>query len=237
MTTVPETVKEPAQVCVELGIAAVISFCRGAPATARGYLTAAAPHAPLTGQGRLIPTLALARSLDHERAGALPEALAALTGWLGDTTEERGSAHDLIADATRLAMHIGDLGTAQALAARAAEDAAASPTPYRQANALYCQGLLDHEAPALLRAAARYRDACRPLQHAKALEAAASEYSQAGDREAAQSALSIAAKIYTSLGAPAAAARATADTNATKPGPQPPPSTELAWTAPSHMRN
>jgi tetratricopeptide (TPR) repeat protein len=239
MTTVPETVKEPAQVCDELGIAALISFHRGDPATARSYLTAAAPHASRLGRRRLIPTLALARSLDHERAGALPEALATLTGWLNGTTEERGSAHDLIADATRLAMHAGDLGTARALAARAAEDAAGPPTPYRQANALYCKGLLDHEAPALLRAADHYCDARRPLQHAKALEAAASEHAHADDREAAQSALSSATKIYASLGATADAdaATAAAERNGTEPGPQPALSSEPARTSSSHVHN
>ena len=34
--------------------------------------------------------------------------------------------------------------------------AAGSETPHRQANALYCQGLLDHDGAKLLAAAGRY---------------------------------------------------------------------------------
>ena len=52
--------------CCDLGMAAVISFHRGEVAAARGYLAAAAPYAERLGH-RLIPPLALARSLDHER--------------------------------------------------------------------------------------------------------------------------------------------------------------------------
>ncbi|MBO0802998.1 MAG: AAA family ATPase [Nocardiopsaceae bacterium] len=214
MTIVPETLKEPAQVCDELGIAAVISFHRGNAAAARGYLSAAAPYARRLGR-RGIPPLALARSLDHEHAGALPEALAALTDWLGDNTEELRCTPDLIADAVRLAMHTRDLNTAQVLAIQAVKSATGSQPPYWQANALYCRGLLDHEASALLCAADRYHHANRPLHRAKALEAAASEYAHAGDRKAARSALVEAAEIYARLGATvdAAQARATAEAN------------------------
>jgi tetratricopeptide (TPR) repeat protein len=200
MAIMPETLKEPAQACDELGIAAVISFRRGNAAAARGYLSAAAPHAQRLGR-RLIPTLALARSLDHEHAGALPEALAALTGWLDGDTEELGHVQDLIADAARLAMRTGDLNTAQALASQAAKSAAESQTPYQQGNALYCKGLLDHDASALLCAAESYRYANRPLQRAQALEAASSEYAHAADQEAALPILASAAEIYASLGA------------------------------------
>ena len=56
----------------------MISFHRGETGAARGYLAAADPHAGRLGH-RLIGPLALARSLDREQDGALPEALAALT--------------------------------------------------------------------------------------------------------------------------------------------------------------
>ncbi len=64
--------------CGNLGIAAVISFHRGEVDAARRYLAAAVPYDERLGH-RLIRELALARSLDREQAGALPEALAALT--------------------------------------------------------------------------------------------------------------------------------------------------------------
>src|SRR5262249_33590540 len=69
---VPENLKEPAAACNERGIAAVISFHRGEIAVARRHLAATGPYAKRIGH-RLIGPLALARSLDREYAGALPE--------------------------------------------------------------------------------------------------------------------------------------------------------------------
>ena len=158
--TVNEDLKEPAAVCNELGIAAVIGFHRGEIVAARRHLAASVAH---TGriQNRVIGPLALARSLDHEQAGALPEALAALTAALDDGAAEPKEIEDLLADAIRLATETDDLTTAQAVAGRAADLAADSAIPHRQANALYCGGLLDHDAAGLLAAAGRYAEASR----------------------------------------------------------------------------
>ena len=158
--TVNEDLKEPAAVCNELGIAAVIGFHRGEIVAARRHLAASVAH---TGriQNRVIGPLALARSLDHEQAGALPEALAALTAALDDGAAEPKEIEDLLADAIRLATETDDLTTAQAVAGRAADLAADSAIPHRQANALYCGGLLDHDAAGLLAAAGRYAEAGR----------------------------------------------------------------------------
>jgi hypothetical protein len=113
---------------------------------------------------RPIGSLALARSLDREHDGALPEALAALTDAFDGNTEEVEEIEDLLADAVRLAAETGDLRTAQALADHAAALATDSGIPHRQANALYCSGLLDHDPSRLLAAAERYDDASRPLR-------------------------------------------------------------------------
>ena len=80
---------------------------------------------------RLIPPLTLARSLDREHDGALPEALAALTGAFDGVTEEIEEIEALLADAVRLAAETGDLSTAQALTGRAEALAAASEIPHR----------------------------------------------------------------------------------------------------------
>jgi len=77
-----------------------------------------------------------------------------------------------VPDAVRLATQTGDLDTAQTLAGHATTLAAESEIPHRQANTLYGRGLLDRDASWLLAAAERYNDAGRPLQKAKALEAA-----------------------------------------------------------------
>ncbi|MGE5289179.1 MAG: ATP-binding protein [Micromonosporaceae bacterium] len=201
-----EDMKEPIAACCDLGIAAVICFHRGEIAAARHHLAAALPHAERIGK-RVIGPLALARSLDHEHVGALPEALAALTAGFADDTEELDEIEDLLADAVRLATKTGDLGTAHALTNDAAALAADSEIPHRQANALYCRGLLEHDATRLLTAAERYCEASRPLPTAKALEAAAGEFVSAGDRDQARAAFTRAVEIYTSLGAAMHAAR------------------------------
>jgi DNA-binding CsgD family transcriptional regulator/tetratricopeptide (TPR) repeat protein len=198
----PEDLKEPAAACIDLGIAAVISFHRGETDTARGYLAAAVPHAERIGH-RLIGRLALARSLDREQDGALAEALAVLTDGFDGNAEQLEEFEDLLPDAVRLAAQAGDLGTARALAGQAAALAAESEIPHRQANALYCGGLLDHDASRLLAAAERYDDASRPLHKAMALEAAAGHFVDADDRGHARAAFTDAVEVYTSLGAAA----------------------------------
>jgi tetratricopeptide (TPR) repeat protein len=203
---VHEDLKEPIAVCDGLGIAAVISFHRGETDVARRLLAAAVPHAERIGN-RLLGPLALAHSLDCEHAGALPEALAALTDGFDGNTEEIQETEDLLADAARLAVATGDLDTARALAGHANALAAESEIPHRQANALYCRGLLDHDGPRLLTAAERYDDASRPLLKAKALEAAAEEFVGSGDRSQARAAFTQAVEVYNALGAAADVAR------------------------------
>ena len=202
----PEDLKEPAAACCDLGIAAVICFHRGEFGAARSHLAAAIPHAKRTGH-RLIGSLALARSLDYEHAGALPEALAALTAGFASSTEDLDEMEDLLANAVRLATETANLRMAHSLAGHATALAAESEIPHRQANALYCRGLLDHDGPRLLTAAERYDDAGRPLLKAKALEAAAEEFVRIGDRGQARAAFTQAVEVYTSLGAAADVAR------------------------------
>ena len=197
-----EHLKGPLAACSDHGIAAVIRFHRGEIAIARNHLAAAARHSKRIGN-RIIGPLALARSLDCEEAGALPEALAALTAGFDGNTEELDEIEDLLADAVRLAMKTGETGTAQTLAGHATALATSSDIPHRQANALYCRGLLDRDALRLLAAAERYSEAGRPLLSAKALEAAAGEFVDADDRGQARSAFTQALEIYGSLGAAA----------------------------------
>jgi len=197
---------EHAAACSGLGIAAVICFHRGDLAAARRHLAAAAPRAERLGN-RVIGPLALAQSLDLEQAGLLPEALAVLTARFVENTEELEEIEDLLADAVRLAMNTGDVGTAQTLTGHAAALAANSEIPHRQANALYCRGLLDHDATQLLTAAERYDQASRPLLRAQALEAAAGEFIRSDDRGQARAAFTRAVEVYGSLGAAADVAR------------------------------
>jgi DNA-binding CsgD family transcriptional regulator/tetratricopeptide (TPR) repeat protein len=201
-----ENLRAPEVVCMNHGIAAVISFHRGEADTARRHLADAVPHAELIGN-RVIGSLVLARSLDCEQNGALPEALAALTEAVSGNTEQLEEIEDLLADAVRLATQTGDLETAQALTGHAAALAAGSEVPHREADALYCHGLLDRDTSGLLAAAERYDHAGRPLLRAKALEAAAGYFVDAEDRSQARAAFTQAVEVYSSLGAAGDAAR------------------------------
>jgi DNA-binding CsgD family transcriptional regulator len=194
-----EGAKDPGVACCDHGAAAVISFHRGEVGAARRHLAAAAPHAERIGD-RVVGTLALARSLDAEQADEPRRALAVLTRFTNNA-EELDEIEDLLPDGVRLATAIGDVAEARSLADRASAIADGTQIPHRQAHALYCRGLLDHDAGRLLRAADRYRDACRPLLGAKALEGAAAAFLAGGDRAAARAAFTRALDLYTSLGA------------------------------------
>jgi DNA-binding CsgD family transcriptional regulator len=199
---VPTDLKEPGAACDELGIIAVISFHRNEPDTARRHLAAAQPHAQRIGQ-RLVPPLMLARSLDCEQAGDSPAALAVLTAVFDGNPDDFGDTEDLLMDAVRLALRTGDNTTAQTLAAQAAALAEGSQIPHRQANALYCRGMVDGDSVTLLAAAQRYADAGRPLPRAKALEAAAECLVEIEDRTGARHAFEQAMEVYEFLGAEA----------------------------------
>jgi tetratricopeptide (TPR) repeat protein len=196
----PEDLKEPIAACIDLGIAALICFHRGEIQAARRYLSTALPYIERVGN-RVIGPLALARSLDFEQGGALTEALAVLTSGLAENAEELDDKEDLLADAVRLAVKTGDLATARSVAQHAATLAVGSEIPHRQANALYCRGLLDRDSAWLLTAAERYRNAGRLLLCAQALEAATANSHHAGDRDQAQDSGLRSIEIYTSLGA------------------------------------
>ena len=158
---VGENLKDPSVACCILGVAAMIRFHRGEIADARRYLAAAVPHADRIGH-RLIGPLALARSMDFEHRGARLEALAALIDAFDGNAEELEEIEDLLTNAVRLAIEVGDPSTAQAIAGHADALAAGSEIPHRQANALYCRGLLDRDAPRLLAAAERFQDYAGP---------------------------------------------------------------------------
>ena len=118
-----------------------------------------------------------------------------------DNAEELDEIEDLLPDGVRLATTIGDTGTARTLTDQAEALARDTAIPHRQANALFCRGLLDRDAGRLLQAADRYRDARRPLLGAQALEAAAEVFLDHGERGPARTAFTRSLDLYTSLGA------------------------------------
>ena len=126
-----------------------------------------------------------------------------LTAELDGNPDDLGETEDLLMDAVRLATKTGDKWTAQTLAGQAATLAEGSQVPHRQANALYCRGLIDRDAAVLLEAAQRLADAGRPLPRAKALEAAAECLVEIEERTQARLAFEQAVTVYEFLGAEA----------------------------------
>jgi DNA-binding CsgD family transcriptional regulator len=202
IAVMPEDLKDPLIVCCELGIAAEIAFHRNDPAAARRYLAATEPHWQRV-EYRTIPSLVLSRSLDRELDGGLREALDILIAALASNPDDLGDTEDLLGDAVRLALKVCDKDTAQTIAEQAATLAEGSEIPHRQANALYCGGMVDRDSGVLLAAAQRYADAGRPLPRAKALEAAAQCLVEADERTAARQAFEQAVEVYEFLGAEA----------------------------------
>jgi tetratricopeptide (TPR) repeat protein len=177
IAVVPRDLKGPFEACCDLGLAAEIGFHRNDPTAARGYLAAAEVYAERLGK-RTVPSLALGQSLRHEQAGDLSKALAVLTAAFAANPDDLGEIEDLLTDTVRLACKTGNDKSARIFSERAAKFAQESEIPHRQANALYCRGLIDRDATVLLAAAQRYADAGRPLPRAKALEAAAGTWSR-----------------------------------------------------------
>nr|WP_042180884.1 LuxR family transcriptional regulator [Kibdelosporangium sp. MJ126-NF4]CEL14654.1 Adenylate cyclase / Guanylate cyclase [Kibdelosporangium sp. MJ126-NF4]CTQ96717.1 Adenylate cyclase (EC 4.6.1.1) / Guanylate cyclase (EC 4.6.1.2) [Kibdelosporangium sp. MJ126-NF4] len=187
----PVEVKDPSVVCCDHGIAATICFHRDDPETARRHLAVAAPYAEQVGL-RAVAQLCLARSLDAEYSGDAAAALAELMDGLDDKTE----IEDMLPDAVRLAVQVGDLGTAKTAATRV--ESLVDSSPRWHAAALYCRGLLEQDAAALMAAAG---ESNRRLPKAKAFEAAASAFVAAGDLGSARAAFAMAATVYEELGA------------------------------------
>lgn len=198
--TLPDDFKDPSVTCCDRGIAAAIAFHRGDPATARQHLSLAAPSAEQIGN-RVVSSLTLARSLDHEVADQPEEALAVLTDRVAGDAEELDEVEDLLPEAARLAARTGTADAAADVAEQAAILARRSQVPRRLGTAAYCRGLLERDPFLLQHAADRYRDAGRPLLRAKALEAAAVGFAARGDRDAARGAFTRADELYDRLGA------------------------------------
>ena len=146
--------KDPGVTCCDRGIAAAIAFHRGDPDTARQHLALAAPSAEKIGN-RVVASLTLARSLDHETANVPGLALEVLTAGIANQSEELDEMEDLLPDTARLAARMERPDVAADIAARAAVLARQSDVPHRRAAAVYCRGLVDRD-PTLLRDAAEH---------------------------------------------------------------------------------
>ncbi len=192
----PDDLKDPSVVCCDHGVAAIINFHRGDPAAGRRHLAAAESAAGRI-EHRVVATYTLARSLDLEDLGEPAEALALLRTALANDAD----GENLLLDAVRLAVDVGEPEVADAATVRVEALAAAADIPHRHAAALFCRGLLDRDPTRLLRAAEQAQLAGRPLLRAQALEAGALVLAEGGDLGSAQAALNHALDDFSVLAA------------------------------------
>jgi tetratricopeptide (TPR) repeat protein len=149
----------------------------------------------------VIGPLSLAMSLAKEQAGQPEGALAVLTAGLSNRAEEIVEPGDLLADAVRLALGLGETDLVGPLIERAEGLVRALDAPHCQAILLHCCGLRDRDPAALLRAADYYAVAGRLLPQAQALEAAGKAFTDRGESVAARVHLASAVSVYQRLGA------------------------------------
>ncbi|WP_018684913.1 helix-turn-helix transcriptional regulator [Actinokineospora enzanensis] len=219
VTALPDELKDPAVACCDHGVAALIAFHRGDPDAAVAHLAAAGDHAGHLGT-RVIGSLALAGALERERRGAPERALAKLLEFLSGPAEELEEMEDLLPEAVRLAVQLGEV-TAADYAAGLAEKAGHT-VAHRAGAALLCRGLISNDPETLVAAAGHYEDAGRPFSRARALHAAALAYAGAGDVVAARAAFTAADNLYDKLGAAwdAAGLRAALHSHGIRRGPR-----------------
>jgi DNA-binding CsgD family transcriptional regulator/tetratricopeptide (TPR) repeat protein len=191
--------ENPTVECSDHGVAATIQLHRG-EADATRHLADAERYAAQLGN-RIIGSLALAKSLQKEQAEQPAEALAVLLQGLSEPVEETEEKADLLADAVRLAVSVGDTMSAGSLVRRAEAVSRASDVPHRKAVAPHCRGLLDSDPTLLLKAADHYHTAGRMLPRAQALEAAGVVLAERGDIAAARTRFTDAFSLYSKLGA------------------------------------
>lgn len=190
--------KNPVVDCAQHGLAATIRLHRGDPDSER-HLSAAAQFNDLTGD-RICRAYAMAKSLKLEREESFDAALAVLLDGMSDVQDTEESV-ELLADAVRLAMAVGDKAVAKSIAQRAVAAGESSPAPHRRAVSLHCHSLLTNDPAGLLEAANGYRAAGRPLPRAQALEAAALALAERGEMAEARNLFTDAFALYAKLGA------------------------------------
>lgn len=186
--------------CCDHGVVATIRLHRGDPAAIQNLLDARV-HLDRLGGDRMVGSLTLAQSLEREQADAPAEALAVLVDGLAKCEEEIEQTTDLLADAVRLALVIGDTERARALAERAESVAESSEVFHRKAVGLHCRGLVDNDAAKLIESGEQYAKAGRPLPRAQALEAAGVGFAEQKNVSAARNAFTEAYELYSELGA------------------------------------
>lgn len=187
-----DDVKTPRVCASDHGTAALINLHRGDAKAARKRLNAADED-----NGIVVITVTLARSLMLEQEGDLAGALEVLRpGVSGDVVVD-----ELLPDAVRLAVQVGDLDLARFAVSYAESLADKLDVAHRRAAAVHCRALLDGSPEELIRAADTYGEAGLPARAAEALASAALLLAASEAKVEARAAMTQAIELYTELGA------------------------------------
>ncbi|MFE5300718.1 LuxR C-terminal-related transcriptional regulator [Streptomyces sp. NPDC056632] len=144
----------------------------------------------------------MAKALMAERAGRPGEALAVLLPTLNpEYARELDQRYQWLPDVVRLALQVGDHGTAQAAVVIATAEADREGHLGRRAAEGRCRGLAETDPEPLLAAVEYYRAAGRPFQAGQALEDTSVVLAALGDAERARDRFDEAIAFYRQVGA------------------------------------
>ncbi|GAA0560290.1 DNA-binding SARP family transcriptional activator [Saccharopolyspora erythraea NRRL 2338] len=185
------------------GVGALIAARRGDPNMVAYHLDAAEEYTPSTGAEReSYDFLLVAQALAAEQRGEQDKSLLILDPILNPSFAPLMLRHQWLPDLVRLAIEFGDLDRAHQALAVCQEEAAAETKRARAfCAAARCQGLLTGDPEPVLDAAQHYREVCRPVELATALEDAALLLARRGMLSDGQRALDEAIKHYAELSA------------------------------------
>lgn len=146
--------------------------------------------------------LTVARAIQAEQHSGAPAALELLADTIAEEdAEDLFGRYLWLPDLARLALAVGDLDLAGAVAVTAEADARAEPLPLRAIAVRRIRAMLDGDSAGLLAVADECRGRSDPLSAGAASEEAAVLLAAAGDTTAARGALVAAVADYRELGA------------------------------------
>jgi DNA-binding CsgD family transcriptional regulator/tetratricopeptide (TPR) repeat protein len=154
-----------------------------------------------TGSAYGVDVMAWARTLLLEVRGEARALSVLEAAWAGPVLRSPPQLVRLAPDLVRLAVGGGRRELGQAVVEAVDQAASASSVATWRAAALWCRGLLEGDADALVEVVNAYRRVPRPIERARACEDAAAALSRVGRREEAAALLGEAVGVYERVGA------------------------------------
>jgi DNA-binding CsgD family transcriptional regulator len=189
---------------------ALIAIHRNQLLAAEEYLDLAEREVATTGSVYGVAVMMWARALLLEVRGDARVLTVLETAWAGPLLKIPPQLVRIGPDLVRLAVAGRRPELGQAVVEAMNEATAGSPVASWRAAALWCRGLLQGDADALVAAVSAYQQVPRPIERARACEDAASALSGVGRRQEAAALLEDAVGVYERVGASLNLSRAVA---------------------------